>query len=92
MRYLLFLMVPVFAFAVDLRTLIEHAEKSDLAQSYEYEAQSARSAESAVTRAYLPKITAGYTQQTVDKQGTIDAKTTTVGNLKAKLVLKAQPE
>lgn len=87
MRYLLFLMVPVFAFAVDLRTLIEHAEKSDLAQSYEYEAQSARSAESAVTRAYLPKITAGYTQQTVDKQGTIDAKTTTVGNLKATLVL-----
>lgn len=80
-------MVPVLAFAVDLRTLIEHAEKSDLAQSYEYDAQSARSAESAVTRAYLPKITAGYTMQTVDEKGTFEPGETTVGNLKATLVL-----
>lgn len=87
MRNLLFLLVPVLAFGIDLKTLIDQAEKSDLALSYEYDAQSAKSAESAVTRAYLPKLTAGYTRQQVDEKGSFEPGETTVGNLKATLVL-----
>jgi len=87
MKTIFYLLMPVMLFGVDLKVLIDHAENSELAKSYEYEAQSARSAESAVFRGYLPKVTASYTQQSVDKQGTIDAKTTTVGNLKATMVL-----
>lgn len=79
--------MPVMLFGVDLKVLIDHAENSELAKSYEYEAKSARSAESAVTRGYLPKVTASYTQQSVDEKGSFEPGKTTVGNLTATLVL-----
>lgn len=85
--FLLAALVQSALYAVDLKTLLEAGERSDIARSYDYEAQSAQSALSSVKRAYLPKITGSYTRQSVDKQGTIEAKTTTVGSLKASLVI-----
>ncbi len=87
MKKIFYLLMPVMLFGVDLKVLIDHAENSDLAKSYGYEAESARSAESAVTRAYLPKITAAYTQQSVDEKGSFESGKTTVGNLTATVVL-----
>ncbi len=84
---LLAALMPSVLFGVDLKTLLEAGERSDMAKSYDYEAESAQSALSAVKRAYLPKVTASYSQQTVDETSAFQAETTTVGNLTASLVL-----
>jgi len=87
MKKLLFLLFPILIFGADLKSLIAAAQKSEQAVGYELEAQAKEAQISAVKRAYLPKITAGYTMQQVDQKGAFDPGETRVASIGAKAVL-----